>query len=74
MDKEQIIEFEKLCKIKNVNNDDKNENYLLDEESEKEKEKENIKQIKMDIEKEFIDLRKILSEEQFNKIKENIFF
>ena len=74
MDKEQIIEFEKLCKIKNVNNDDKNENYLLGEYSEKEKEKENINQIKMDIEKEFIDLRKILSEEQFNKIKENIFF
>ena len=74
MDEEEIVEYEQLCKLKNINYDDDNEkkdklmNIDFNEKENKNNQNEELNQ------NEFIDLREILSEEQFNLAKQDYFF
>ena len=72
METEEIEEYEKLCKLKSINynenEDDKEDNIINTSEYEN---KINI--VENDV-NEFVDLREILTEEQFNKVKQQYIF
>jgi hypothetical protein len=71
MDKEEIDEYEKLNKVKNIDfSNEENENIdYSNENEEKYNENENKDEIN-----DFIDLREILSEEMFNEAKKDILY
>ena len=78
MDDEEKKEYENLNKIKSINyedNDDNNNNNLMNIDPNENENgcKNNEKENKIDI-NEFIDLRNILSEEEFNTAKQAKFF
>ena len=76
MDEEQIKEYEKLCKLKNIKGDEENHNNVEEKElqAESEDNKDDNKKMELENNNELIDLREILSEEQFNKAKKDNFF
>lgn len=80
LDEDEVKEYDQLCKLKNLtNNDYDNDNYIknqlmngdsnINENEKKDKESEN--NIKLKIDNEFIDIREILSNEEFNKVKQD---
>ena len=71
MDKEEIDEYEKLNKVKNIDfSNEENENIdYSNENEEKYNENENKDEIN-----DFIDLREILSEEMFKEAKKDILY
>ena len=71
MNEDEIKEYEELCKIKNINNND-NSDEIMDVDSNINGEKDNDN-IKMKIDDEFIDIREILSEEKFNEVRKDNF-